>query len=247
MSETSIGKVAEIWRYPVQSMRGESLAEAEIGAAGIIGDRAYGLVDPGSGGVVSSAQGRRQWRGIVTLAVRYRAAAPAQGGPAPIEIMLPDGTTLIGEQPDVDARLSAALGQPVHLADKATEGVRSTYDHSPLHLLTTATLKQLAEHHAKGEFVSARFRPNVVIDTDAQKGFIEQGWIERRLLIGEIEIAVTEDCKRCVMTTLPQGPLPMDPGILHTVTVQNRTRAGIYAAVTRPGTIKIGDAVRLLD
>jgi len=46
---------------------------------------------------------------------------------------------------------------------------------------------------------------------------------------------------RCVMTTLPQGDLPMDPAILHTATAHNNTRAGVYASVVRPGAIKIGD------
>ena len=247
MAEAFVGKVAELWRYPVQSMRGEALPAAQIGDTGIFGDRAYGVVDPDSGAVVSSAQGRRQWRGIVTLGARYREAPAADGAPAPIEILLPDGTALAGERPDIDALLTAALGQSAHLADKAAENPRSAYDHSPLHLLTTASLRELTGRHPKGQFASARFRPNVLIDTDGQTGFLEQGWVERRLRIGDVEIAVNDHCKRCVMTTLPQGDLPMDPGILHTVTVQNRTRAGVYAAVVRAGRIRVGDPVHLVD
>ena len=82
----AIGTVAEIWRYPVQSMRGESLADTEMGADGVVGDRAYGIVDPQSGAVVSSARGRRQWRGIVTLAARYRDRTPPHGTAVPIDI-----------------------------------------------------------------------------------------------------------------------------------------------------------------
>jgi uncharacterized protein YcbX len=62
-----IGTVAEIWRYPVQSMGGETLEAADIAGNGIVGDRLYGVVDPEAGMVVSSAQGRRKWRDIVTL------------------------------------------------------------------------------------------------------------------------------------------------------------------------------------
>jgi len=247
MADGAVGKVIEIWRYPVQSMRGEALADAEIGADGVVGDRAYGIVDPESGAVVSSAQGRRKWRDIVTFAARYRGAPTANGAAAPIDILPPNGTVLAGEQPDIDARLAALLGQPAHLADKAAENVRSTYDHSPLHLLTTASLRQFSALRPESRFVPARFRPNLVIDTGETCGFLEQGWLERRFRIGEsVEIAVTDHCKRCVMTTLPQGDLSMDPGVLHTVTMRNNTRAGIYAAVTRPGRVRVGDPVHAL-
>jgi len=243
-----IGRIAEIWRYPVQSMRGEALEAADIAENGVVGDRLYGVVDPDAGMVVSSAQGRRKWRDIVTLAARY-VGAPSNGAtPPPVEILLPDGFRLRNDQGDIDERLAAALGAAVHLADKAAEGKRSEYSHAPLHMLTTASLRQFAEHHPEGRFAPARFRPNIVIDTGGATGFLEQRWIERRFAIGDsVEIAVTEHCKRCVMTTLPQGDLPMDPAILHTTAEHNNTRAGVYASVVRPGAIKLGDPVRPLD
>jgi uncharacterized protein YcbX len=247
-TDSVVGRIAEIWRYPVQSMQGERLDAAEILQNGVSGDRAYGLVDSAAGMVVSSAQGRRQWRGIVTLAARYLDAPAGNGSAAPIEILLPDGTALHNEWTDIDLRLAAALGTPVHLADKAAENARSEYGHSALHVLTTASLRQFAEHHPGGRFVPARFRPNIVIDMGAQTGFVEQGWIERRFRLGDhVEIAVTEHCKRCVMTTLAQGDLPLDPAILHTASQHNQTRAGVYAAVLRPGRLQVGDTVHAIE
>ncbi|MGH6929364.1 MAG: MOSC domain-containing protein [Dongiaceae bacterium] len=243
-----IGRIAEIWRYPVQSMQGERLDAAEIGQAGVVGDRAYGIVDPDVAMVVSSAQGRRKWRGIVTLAARYLESPAKNGTAAPIEIVLPDGATLRNDQTDVDARLGEALGASVHLADRTAENKRSDYSHSPLHVLTTASLRQLADYHPEGRFVPARFRPNLVIDIGGETGFVEQGWIERRFSVGDgVEIAITEHCKRCVMTTLPQGDLPMDPVILHTTSMHNQTRAGVYAAVLQPGQLRVGDPVRAIE
>jgi len=242
-----IGTVAELWRYPVQSMGGEALDAADIAGGGVVGDRRYGVVDPDAGMVVSSAQGRKKWRDIVTLAARYL-STPTRDGAAPaVEILLSDGSRLRTDQGDIDDRLGTALGAPVHLADKVAEEKSSDYDHSPLHLLTTASLRQFAEFHPEGRFAPARFRPNIVIDTGDKTGFLEQGWLERRLAIGDsVEIAVSEHCKRCVMTTLPQGELPMDPAILHTATAYNNTRAGVYATVVQPGIIKVGDPVRVL-
>jgi hypothetical protein len=242
-----IGTVAELWRYPVQSMGGEALAAADIAGGGVVGDRRYGVVDPDAGMVVSSAQGRKKWRDIVTLAARYL-NAPTNDGVAPaIEILLPDGSRLRNDQGDIDDRLGTALGAPVHLADKIAEEKRSDYDHSPLHLLTTASLRQFAEFHPEGRFAPARFRPNIVIDTGDKTGFLEQDWLQQRFAIGAmVEIIVTEHCKRCVMTTLPQGDLPLDPAILHTTTASNNTRAGVYASVVRPGAVRVGDPVRAL-
>lgn len=239
-----VGRIAELWRYPVQSMQGERLESLEVAGYGVVGYRAYGILDPDDGMVVSSAQGRRKWRGIVTLAARYLDGPSKNGTAAPIEILLPDGTSVRGDRPDADALLSDALGAPVHLADKAAEHKRSEYSHSPLHLLTTASLRQFAEHHPEGRFLPARFRPNLVVDMGDTQGFVEQGWIGRRFRIGEtVEIAITEDCKRCVMTTLPQGDLPMDPAILHTTSMYNQTRAGVYASVLQPGELRVGDPV----
>lgn len=243
VADEVIGRVAEIWRYPVQSMRGERLDAADLTSQGIAGDRVYGLVDPESGEVVSSAQGKRKWRGIVALSARFPGMSFA-----PVEIQLPDGSCLRSDQEDIDTLLAAALGEPVHLADRTHEGVRSDYGHEPLHLLTTASLRQFAAYHPQGRFESARFRPNLVFDLGNATGFVEQSWIGHRFRIGEgVEIRISEHCVRCVMTTLPQSDLPHDPEILQTVNKRNGTHAGVYAAVATPGRVRAGDPVRALD
>jgi hypothetical protein len=45
------------------------------------------------------------------------------------------------------------------------------------------------------------------------------------------------------MTTLAQGDLPKDPGILRTAAQHNQVSVGVYAAVARGGTIRRGDPV----
>ena len=42
-------KVTEVWRYPVKSMLGEELDQAEVETGGIQGDRQWAVVDAKSG------------------------------------------------------------------------------------------------------------------------------------------------------------------------------------------------------
>jgi hypothetical protein len=44
---TTVGQVESLWRYPVKSMRGEELAEAFIGFAGVYGDRLFAFKSSG--------------------------------------------------------------------------------------------------------------------------------------------------------------------------------------------------------
>lgn len=66
----------------------------------------------------------------------------------------------------------------------------------------------------------------------------------RTLTIGpEVRLNVTGPCPRCVMTTLPQGDLPKDSGILRTAAKHNEVNVGIYAGTLHGGTIRRGQAV----
>jgi len=47
------------------------------------------------------------------------------------------------------------------------------------------------------------------------------------------------------MTTLSQGDLPKDPGVLRTVVQQNDGNVGVYASVVRGGLVHRGDDVFL--
>ena len=78
------------------------------------------------------------------------------------------------------------------------------------------------------------------------KDFVENGWINHTLAIGDqVRVSITSACPRCVMTTLAQGDLPKDLGILRTAAQHNHVNVGVYAAVVQGGTIRRGDPVRL--
>ncbi len=121
------------------------------------------------------------------------------------------------------------------------------FDCATVHLLTTATLDALRQFHPQGRFEVQRFRPNIVVKpVEGAQTFVENSWTGHILTVGdEVRLNVTGPCGRCVMTTLAQGDLPIDSGILRTAVQQNRANVGVYATVVRGGTIRCGDRARL--
>lgn len=121
------------------------------------------------------------------------------------------------------------------------------FDLAVIHLLTTATIDHFRELYPQGRFEARRFRPNIVVEpVSKEKNFAENAWTGRVLAIGdEVRLDISGPCPRCVMTTLPQGDLPYDPGILRTAARHNQVNVGVYAAVLRGGTVRRGDPVSL--
>ena len=55
------------------------------------------------------------------------------------------------------------------------------FDLAILHVLTTSTLDQLRELNPRSRFEPRRFRPNLIIDTGDQKGFVENDWVDKMI------------------------------------------------------------------
>lgn len=99
-------QVSELWRYPVKSMMGESLHSLDIGSGGVVGDRGWAVRDEVRGGI----RGAKKIGALMDLAARYTGEP---GGP--VEIGLPDGSSVGSADTDVNERLSAALEHEVSL------------------------------------------------------------------------------------------------------------------------------------
>ena len=105
-----VGRVREVWRYPVKSMLGESLREADVDPGGIPGDRAWAVRDEVRGGI----RGAKKIPGLMRCSARYR-EAPTRERVAPPEITLPDGASVMANASDAPSRVSAAVGHEVTL------------------------------------------------------------------------------------------------------------------------------------
>lgn len=224
-TSTRVGPVVALHRYPVKSLRGEDLEALRVEARGVVGDRLYALRNPeGKFGSGKSTRRFRRMEGLLDLAAAYVDGAPV--------ITFPDGQLVAGDDPAIHDRLTAHVGQPVTLAP---ESEISHFDDSPLHLITTAGLRTLGL--AAGD--APRFRPNVVIDVPGY-GFVEDAWIGRELLLGDVRVRITGGAVRCVMIGMAQDDLPEQPRLLRRVADLNETCFGVYATVVTPGDIVVG-------
>ena len=265
---TSTLRVDALWRYPVKSMAGERVISAPLTVThGLVGDRAYALLDVETGRIVSAKQPAR-WGSLLD----HRARSSEER----VEITLLDGSVVMSDAADADERLSAALGRAVRLVDapprQATfdeaDGTRdhavplavaaprgTLFDFAPIHLVTTASLATLSRACPDARFDVTRFRPNLVLHTDDEAGFPENAWLGRTVSVGDARLCIVSTCPRCVMTTLAQQGLPADPRILKTIAAHNMQvfslrakklpTVGVYATVIRDGLVRIGDDVRV--
>ena len=119
-TQIELGSVVSLWRYPVKSMMGEELNAAEVTERGLLGDRAYALLDSSTGKVVS-AKNPRKWPNLFDFRAAF--VEPPRTGEKipPVRIALPNGTILTSEQRDLNQVLTNALGREVTLATAAPE------------------------------------------------------------------------------------------------------------------------------
>jgi uncharacterized protein YcbX len=268
---TAIGTVVSLWRYPVKSMLGEELNSSFVTERGLIGDRTYAIVDKKTG-KVASAKNPSKWGKLFDFRSVFIDQPQVVENIPPVRITFPDGTHILSDQDNIDNNLSNVLRQDVRLMkaslekpiyeeywpdidglaqrEKVTDEAmpsQTFFDIAVVHLLTTSTINRMRELYPEGRFEVRRFRPNVMIESTAEeKDFIENTWIGKKVTIGEdVALKVTGPCTRCVMTTLPQGDLPRDLGILRTTARYNQVHAGVYASVHKGGTIRRGHLVRI--
>jgi uncharacterized protein len=259
---TLVGHIAELRRYPVKSMRGESLVRAGVGPGGLDGDRRFAVIDTESGRV-ASAKSPRKWASLLDLRAELRGGV--------LLVTAPNGTEYRSDRDDLDTVLSRLLGRSVRLrgsppAAVAIEiewpdvpglsgaGMESVealpvggyFDLAPVHVLTTATLRHFRELAPRCDFDPRRFRPNVLIETVPElTGFVESAWVGRALWVGDVRLDVTAGCSRCVMTTLAQPDLAADPEILRAAVAHNAAAVGAYATVPQLGEMGAGFPVWL--
>lgn len=239
--------VASVLRYPVKSMLGVGVATASLGDSGLVGDRAWALVDLETGKVASAKQ-PRLWRRLLQVRVEQ----PVEDGP--VVLVLPDGTRLQAGACGTDAALSRFLDRPVTMRSTREPGAQidravpeevlargvdaevdatllelsqqvpgqGFRDYAPVHLVTDATLDALGA--VIGHVVDPGvLRPNLLLSTPDTHGYVEDDWAGRELTIGaQVRLQVFMPAPRCAVPTLQHGDVPAVPDVLRTLLKHHR-------------------------
>jgi uncharacterized protein YcbX len=208
--------VAGLWRYPVKTLAGEPLSTAAVGFTGIPGDRAVWVIGPE--GVRTS---RRHYRllGLRGTLNQQRHA-------------LINGHRW--ESPEALALVKQAAGDDAWLE---ASDAHDRFDVLPLLVATDGAVA------AFGRDVR-RLRPNILIG--GVEGLAERDWPGAELHIGSLIVRLDSLRARCPVTTVDPDTLERDPEVLRDIGRRFRGRLALNADVARPGTIAIGDPVRLV-
>lgn len=269
--------LSALLRYPVKSLRGESLTSALVEPWGLEADRRWMLVDE-SGRAITA----REVNAMVLLrpeitasGLRLHAPDPAE----PLDVSRPDPSVQVPVSlwgSDLTAApterataqwVSAVLGVDARLvwlddpsrrpSDPAYSEIGdrvSLADGYPLLLASRTSLAELNRDVRAGagpdtaDLAMTRFRPNVVVDGAAP--WAEDDW--RRVRIGEATFRVVKGCARCVLTTIDpdtaeRGKEPLAT-MARTRRWDNKTWFGVNLVPDTVGaTIAVGDEVEVLD
>ena len=275
-----IGTVCELRRYPVKSMLGETLERVEVRSRGLAGDRVAALIDAETGRVASAKMPRR-WRRLLECAATFRDDSGAVEIVTPDGLRLDPNDVEAAEALSnlLQRKVTFAFARPEALMleradpeDVASggdeDGPRKLtfeigmaapeggfFDAFPIHVVTTVSLRRVAESAIARSPEPARFRPNIVIDSMGLDAFAENGWSGATMSIGkDLRIRIAVPTPRCVIPTLAHGALGPDPQLTIEIGKLNRQDVfdlgpspcvGAYAEIERPGTVALGDPVAL--
>lgn len=262
-------------RFPVKSLRGESLTAVAVEPWGLAGDRRWMVVGPDGEAITAREvntmlllRPRLVDRGLVVSADALPPLTVPEPAPDPQPVTVhgrPLVATPAGAEPD--AWLTEVLGRPARLVFLDDPTVRPTdpafsrpddrvnfADGYPVLATTEASLTALNDWIAAGPqgdqapMPMTRFRPNLVLtDTPA---WAEDGW--RRIRVGVAVFRVVKGCDRCVMTTVDPETAARGKEPIATLARHRRfdgsTWFGMNLITDTPGaTVRVGDDVEILE
>ncbi len=230
-----LGTLQEIWRFPIKSMRGESLNVANLLPQGLEGDRVFALhstAAPHGKPLLSGAER--------TATLRYT----ARWQPSPT-VTTPDGRTLPLPSPELLQTLQhdlAATGARLSLEASPDDPF---FDVRPVSLISLATIHALTEEFG-APIDPLRFRSNLVLALEDDRPFAEDHLIGRTLHLGDADgpqLLLLERIPRCRVVSLDPETTVADPNILRHLARRHEGRLGVYARVVRPGALHLGDSI----
>jgi len=237
-----VGRVCEIVRYPVKSMAGTATDSAVLGWHGLDGDRRFAFRREGDGSGNPWLSASR----LPELLLYHPLGLDASSGePLPTHVRTPAGSHVELRSAELTSEIARRFGSGVELM-KLRHGV---FDEAAISVISLATIAGIGRE-AGLDLDRRRFRANIFLETERGEPFLEDEWVGQTLLFGDADprpaVSVTLCDERCMMVNLDPETAARDPRVMKSVVRLNGNNAGVYGAVMRSGTIRVGDRVSLL-
>ncbi len=230
-----VGRVVRLWRYPVKSMGGEALEQADVSWFGLAGDRRWAFI---KNDAVSN--------GFPWFTLRERGdmnryvpsfTNPNRPDTSPTVVQTPSGVELDVSDPELGLQLCPEGAQVIRQS-------RGVFDTFPISLITTQTIARLGE--MVGEPLDVRrFRPNLLVEATDDTPFPEDAWVGRVLRFGSVRMRVDKRDGRCVVITIDPETAERRPAILRAVAAERQGCLGVYGTTVKPGQVAVNDTVLL--
>ena len=252
-----VGHVREIVRYPVKSMAGTATESALLGWHGLDGDRRYAFRRMGDDGGFPWLTASRLPELLLYQPVGLDEST---GEPLPTHVRTPAGAHVELHSQELESEIAELYGSGVELM-KLKHGI---FDEAAISVISLATIAGIGRE-AGLELDRRRFRANIVVETEAYKPFLEDGWVGGILVFGDSDaglsepptvagglgnrpaVSVTMCDVRCVMINLDPETAKKDARVMKTVVRLNQNNAGVYGTVVRTGHVRVGDRVNLVS
>lgn len=176
---TAIGRVTELWVFPVKSMAGASVETAPVETGGLLGDRSWAVIDEDGRTVTAADEPRLREVTTRLLDGELRLDVP-------------------GAQPGLAAdaaaeALSSWLGRTVRLAHREGAGF---VDVAPVHVVSRGSIVDAAEHAETCDACDITApRANLVLTLDQGS---ERDWVGSKVTVGEATLEVVREPKHCL-------------------------------------------------
>ena len=244
---------------PVRSLGLEHPDEIDLTEVGVVEDRRFFLADD-----TNRLVDRLQVGELVQIATH------TDPGATRLRMTFPDGIVI-----DDEVRLGEPIETPIHgrtgvghVVDGPWSAALSTFTGrtirlvrcdrpagtragDPTSLITDGSVAELAGHAGVGQVDARRFRMLIELGDGAARE--EDGWLGRRIAIGDAILYVTKPDARCAITTQDPDTGVRDLDTLRTIIGYRGLREGkhadlgVLADVVQPGRVRLGDAVTVLD
>lgn len=244
-------RVAALWRHPIKSHGRESLQSVSLTKGQTMPwDRRWAVAHE-----ASKADGS-QWAPCVNFSRGAKApglmAITARSDQSANTVTL--NHPKLGEftfDPDTQRLGFLNWVRPIMPADRAqsaklvrVEGVGMTdTDFPSISFLNTASNDALSEQ-MKTDLSLDRWRGNIVMQ--GLEPWAEKGWIGKTVRIGDTEFEVREEITRCLATTANPETGIRDADTLDALNALGHQEFGVYAVVTKSGTISVDDTIEVL-